>query len=330
MEHFPTFDPATDVLPSFIARLEHNFKNHKIQDDAKVSWAHVKLGPAAAGFFDELPPELTWANFKPMILSELMPKEDISSLHIQFNSLTCSNNNYPQLMLQIRKLSKKLHFKFPQEFVTHAQIDAFIKACPPQLKNFLIVQKHTSLQDVCDKAILKANAEGNTVFPTPTVRRISPEDQPHPQGQLAITASPATLAQPAIHEQSTLELAPQIIAAISNHTQQAYATQRRNEEILAKATKEKEDKLKEEQDFKTLILNLTKNMNVIMSTFRPPQTSQRGYNNPRQRQLTAPGYTPPGCWHCGGSHARRYCPQLLPTNSTSAIGFNYNRKPTLN
>ena len=178
MERFPEFNSDKDNLDSWLIRLEAAFRLHKVEtDDDKVAWAHVLLSHSGSGFLDDLPAVITWVDFTARVKADLGDTVDADSLQLQFDSIRCSDYDFPRLLATIKKASRRLFKGCPSDILQRNQIAAFVRASPPQVREHLQLFKYKSLQDVFDSACLKAQSLGlSPTSPPARVRLLDNED----------------------------------------------------------------------------------------------------------------------------------------------------------
>ena len=324
MERFPEFVTDKDNLDSWLIRLEAAFRLHKVEtDDDKVAWAHVLLSHSGSGFLDDLPPGITWVDFATRIKADLGDTVDADSLQLQFDSLRCSDYDFPRLLATIKKTSRKLFKGCPPETIQRNQIATFVRASPPQIREHLQLFKHKSLQDVFDSACLKAQSLGLSPNSPPAQVRLLDNEDIVLRGDDAgsnIKTTPPLKGTQIVTPQPPSDPSGHLIAAVMRHVE----AEGERKEAQRKKEMEEEEKIKRQEEVYKALASLTLKVEGLYAGRRSERRTEEGQEKNRGSESE--------CWTCGSRyHFRRSCPEARnerdPRRRTQS---SWRRQPTLN
>ena len=144
MDKTPPFDPLTQEVGSWIAQFERRCRLLKIEDEERLEWAFLVIGPRGHAALGD-PKDLTWAIAQTR-LSTHFDGGDVTYKAInRLEVLTQGARSYDDLALEVRRLAY-LGYPTTHKMAEHHALRAF-RRCLPQELSFEVFRSDRNTVD---------------------------------------------------------------------------------------------------------------------------------------------------------------------------------------
>ena len=142
-----------------MSRLEAAFDIAEVDTDSlKIKRCHVLLGEDGAGIL-EGEENSTWQAAKQLVIQHLAPKNELLEAKTQLENIRCVDNNFEECKCKIRKITRRLYRGASTGLRVMAEVDAFVKAMPQPVRDFMTQFQYIDLDTACQAAITKHAAD---------------------------------------------------------------------------------------------------------------------------------------------------------------------------